>query len=115
MDSPIRVPRATSPRHVLRTIQPAQVDRTTFNVKAGDVVYLAARGDCISGLLWRLVGLSGPGELSLGSAYSRAPPVPRTRVIVCGGAFPIDLMTSLSLNVSSFSMTSEKSACSRLR
>jgi hypothetical protein len=60
------LPSAVVKRVTGAIVTPAQIDRTTFNAKAGDVVYLHARGDCISGLLWRLVGPSGPGELSLG-------------------------------------------------
>lgn len=43
----------------------SQMDKTTFSAKAGDVVYLAARGACVSGLTWALVGPSGNGDLGL--------------------------------------------------
>ena len=44
---------------------PSQVDRTTFEAKAGDVVYLRALGACVSGLTWALVGPSGGGDIGL--------------------------------------------------
>jgi RHS repeat-associated protein len=53
-------------RHVSGSItKPAQVDRTTFEAKAGDTVYLKATGPCSAGVVWRLVGPSGIGDLAL--------------------------------------------------
>jgi hypothetical protein len=60
-------PFSTLRKRVTGTITKAgQVDRTTFDAKAGDVVYLDALGACSNGVLWRLVAPSGSGDLSLG-------------------------------------------------
>jgi RHS repeat-associated protein len=60
-------PFSTLLRRVIGAISKAgQVDRATFDAKAGDVVYLDAQGACATGVLWRLVGPSGPGAMSLG-------------------------------------------------
>ena len=58
-------PASTRVKTVSGTIsKPGEVDRTTFDAKAGDVVYIDAQGACVPGLVWSLFGPAGR-EMSL--------------------------------------------------